>query len=259
MSKSPTAERPRWQIRGGEPTAISYSAPLESWDEAVARSAGYDAPQVLARVRAAALKVRNGEAVYECDGLAHDVLRLRWALNAALLRAFVSRARDRAVPFHVLDFGGSLASVYFQNRPMLACIPALLWSVVELPAVVACGNAEFADSRLHFYTSMAEAAARAPVDVALFSGSLEYIGAPYALIDEAASFAPSHIVLDTLHLSESGRDEFRLQTVTEPYYPATLAVRFFAPEKLKAHLSRLGYNLIATLPTEGFVWERQEA
>jgi len=250
---------PRWQTLGGEPDAVHYSAPLPSWDDAVARAAGYDAPQVLDMVRAAALKVRRGEAAYECDGLAHPVLRLRWPLVACLLRAFAQRGAEPAVPFHVVDFGGSLASAYFQNRSMLDAIRPLLWSVVELPAVVACGNAEFADARLAFFTAMADAAARAPIDVALFSGSLEYLAAPYAILGEAAALAPGHILLDTLHVSDSGRDEFRLQTLTAPYYPATLAVRFFAPETLKAHMDRLAYDLIATLPTQGFLWERREA
>lgn len=240
------------------PRAVTYSRPYATWGEAKAHAVGYDAPEILAAIRDAALAVKRGEAAYERGAVAYVLPQYRWPLLSCLLHAQTRKAeRDT---FHVLDFGGSLGSVYFQHDSFLDGIPKLLWSVVDRPHVVACGNAEFADGRLAFFDTIGEAVTRAPLDLAIFSGSLEYVDLPYEVLAEVANAGCTHLILDMLHLTDSATDEFRVQKARPPgppRYPARLAIRFLSAAGLRHYLEGLGYRIVTTMPAGGFYCERR--
>ncbi len=54
----------------------------------------------------------------------------------------------------MLDFDGSLASTYFQNRAFLSCLPYVCWNIVEKPQHVTVGKECFEDKELRFYPSI---------------------------------------------------------------------------------------------------------
>jgi putative methyltransferase (TIGR04325 family) len=235
---------------------ITYSDPYPSWAAAKRDAIGYDDPAILKKIKAAALTVKEGRAAFEEDSLAHTRPGFRWPLLACLLHAAPHGNTSRGRTFHVLDFGGSLGSVYFQHRVFFRTMPTLLWSVVEQPHFVGCGNAEFADERLNYFNTIEEAAARAPIDVALFSGSLGYLDAPYDVLTQIGALNCAYLILDRLQVSALSDDQFKVQRAVLPFYSARLAVRFFSPPKLLAHLSSIGYAPIAALPN-GFFFERK--
>ena len=235
---------------------ITYSDPYPSWAAAKQDAIGYDDPAILNKIKEAALTVKEGRAAFEKDSVAHARPDFRWPLLACLLHAARHGNTPGGRTFHVLDFGGSLGSVYFQHRVFFHTMPAMLWSVVEQPHFVRCGNAEFADERLHYFNTIEEAAARAPIDVALFSSSLDYVDAPYDILTQIGALNCGYLILDRLHVSALSDDQFKLQRIAPPIYAARLAVRFFSPQKLLAHLRSIGYAPIAALPN-GFFFERK--
>jgi len=238
---------------------ITYSRAYPSWIAAKRDAVGYGQPAILEAIRTSALAVKEGRAVYEKDSIAHAKPAFRWPLLACLLHAALHENASSGRPFHVLDFGGSLGSLYFQHLAFLDSMPALLWSVVELPDFVRTGNAEFADERLHYFNTIKEVAGRAPIDAAIFSGSLEYLDAPYAVLEQIAAAESRYLILDRLHLTTAAEDEIKLQHTKPPLYVAKLAVRFFATRKLLTYLGSIGYGLIAALPDNGFFFERKPA
>lgn len=76
------------------------------WFDAVAAADGYDSPAILEKQRAAARKVRDGEAVFERDSVLFDRIQYSFPMLAALLLA-AGLNRDKLT---ILDFGGALGS-----------------------------------------------------------------------------------------------------------------------------------------------------
>jgi putative methyltransferase (TIGR04325 family) len=237
---------------------LDYSAPYESWAAAKRDAVGYDDPAIFATVRRSALAVKEGRSAYERDSLLHDTIGFRWPPLACLLHVALQKNASGGRPLHILDFGGSLGSVYFQHRVFFNGLPSLVWSIVEQPHFVFCGNAEFADERLRYFNTIADAAARAPIDCALFSSSLEYTEMPYELLAQIAALDCRYLILDRLHVHNGPDDVIRVQRVKPPLYGAKLALRFFAKEKLTAHLRSIGYQVIAALPSGLFCERKSE-
>ena len=102
-----------------------YSGVYSSWQEAEKNAGGYDAAEILEKVFSATQKVLAGEAVFERD----SVLFYQEEYNIPLLKALFQIARQKG-RLHVLDFGGALGSVFFQNGPLLkAAIKDIEWTV----------------------------------------------------------------------------------------------------------------------------------
>jgi putative methyltransferase (TIGR04325 family) len=88
---------------------------FKSWQEAKEASTGYDAENILHQVKTSLLKVKNGDAVYERDSVLFDKIEYSWELLAALMWI----AAQNKGELHLIDFGGSLGSSYYQNKSFL--------------------------------------------------------------------------------------------------------------------------------------------
>jgi putative methyltransferase (TIGR04325 family) len=88
-----------------------FEGPVASWEEAVARSDGWDAPEIAAKTLASSLKVRDGVIAFQEDGVSYDSIQYSTTILAFLLLA-LSRNKER---LHILDFGGALGTHYFQK------------------------------------------------------------------------------------------------------------------------------------------------
>ena len=95
---------------------VTFRGDFASWHEAEQVAKGYGAPEILERVREAALKVKRGEAVFERDGVCFYEEEFRWPALACLLRI----AAENGGELSVIDFGGSLGSFYFQHKKHFA-------------------------------------------------------------------------------------------------------------------------------------------
>ena len=73
------------------------------------------AQDILDKVLAATLKVKQGQAVFERDSVLFDEIEYSWPLLAGLMWAAASNGGK----LNVLDFGGALGSSYYQNRKFL--------------------------------------------------------------------------------------------------------------------------------------------
>ncbi|HVT73095.1 MAG TPA: methyltransferase, TIGR04325 family [Lacunisphaera sp.] len=232
----PAARRPR-------PEPIRFTGNYASWEEARRASSGYDAPEILARTRAAILQVKNGTAVFERDGLLLPEPEPPLPLLAWLQRI----ALENHGRLHVLDFGGSLGSTYFQCREFLAPLDQLRWCVVEQPAHVACGRREFADDRLSFHLDLDEAIRSAPPDVLLLSGVLAYLPDPAAFLTDALARDIPHVILDRTFFHSGPRPRLTVQQVPAWIHPASYPAWFLTEKGLQEIFSSR-YECVAALP-----------
>jgi len=151
--------------------------------------------------------------------------------------------------FHLLDFGGSLGSTYFQHRRELSEIPGLQWSIVEQPHFVDCGRREFQDGVLHFFDTIGGAAQRAPVDLVMFSGSLQCVPDPYRTLENAADTGAPYLLLDRLPIIDSDRDLITILHVEDPaLFSARFPHRSFSKRRLFGRIAALGYRVLWDFP-----------
>lgn len=212
---------------------LCLTGTYSSWSAAQADSAGYDAGVILECTRAALLKVKRGEAVYERDSVLFNEVQYAWPLLAGLL--WVAAKRGGRV--EVLDFGGSLGSTWFQNRAFLSGLEAVGWNVVEQPATVEVGLREFADETLRFYPSVAACLADRHPDVIILSSVLQYLEHPYDLLDELARLTNVDLIIDRTPFWEGAADRLCVQQVPPTIYPASYPSWIFAEARFRSMLS----------------------
>ena len=228
-------------VRPSVPDQFQYhqfSAPYPSWAAASTAAEGYGAPQILAKVRDAALKVKRGEFAYEQDSILSSVPSYKWEMLACLMSAMASSSRR---PAHVIDFGGSLGSLYYRHRPFIG---ETMWSIVEQATFVDCGNREFADKRLKFYPSLTLALERGPADVILCAGVLQIIEQPFELLRAAAKARIPFLLIDRLPLYDIPADAIVVLTAKETVYKADLPYHQFAKDHFDRQLTGTGWEIM---------------
>ena len=247
------------------PQPYGWTGNYSSWEEAIRISSGYDSEAILEKVKEALLKVKQGKAAYERDSVLFEQIEYSWPLLATLLESAVEHKGE----LNVLDFGGSLGSIYFQNREFCKRLSKVTWGIVEQEQFVSCGNEYFANDQLRFYNSMEECVKVQHPSVFLFSSVLQYIGHPWEVLQQTFQFGPDYIVIDKMPFLKTGNDRITVQKVDpliyEASYPCWLLNRagflnFFEPH----------YTCVAgfdspwvikyqgnTIPYEGFIFRKK--
>jgi putative methyltransferase (TIGR04325 family) len=228
---------------------ITFEGPFSNWEEAAECSSGYDCEQILEKVLAATLKVKRSEAIFERDSVLFKKIQYAWPVTTGLMWA---AARDGG-RLSVLDFGGSLGSIYFQNHKFLEGLKAVRWSVVEQAHFVKAGREHIQDGRLVFYPTIAECVEEETPNVVLLSSVLQYLEKPYAILDELVQSGVDIILIDRTSFYNGEEDLIALQKVAEAIYPASYPLWVFSKKKFINRLSETFRLVTETLSPEGFV------
>jgi len=186
------------------------------WAEAQKECGGYDAVNILEACKNSLLKVKNGEAVYERDSVLFDKIEYSWAALAGFLRC----ALENDGKLHVLDFGGSLGSSYYQNRGFLSVLKEFSWSIVEQKHFVDCGKENFEDGVLNFYETIDLCLMDRQPNVLFLSSVLQYLERPYEWIKRFTSLNVDYIILDLTGLIDA-KDRITVQKVPPEIYQAS--------------------------------------
>jgi len=199
-----------------------------NWQHALAQTTGYNADSVLQRVKAAALKVKNGEASYERDGIARNDIEVFYPLLAALLLV-ASRNQNR---LSLVDYGGSLGTSYRQNFPFLNHLNSLQWHLIEQKMFVDEGRKTFEDKHLHFYYSLSEVLQKDTPQLLLFSSSLQYMEKPYELLTQVKQSKIEYLLIDRTAFIDEAEDRLTVQKVPPAFYDASYPCWFFSEQKM---------------------------
>ncbi len=221
-----------------------------NWQTAAALCGGYNENNILEKVKAATLKVKNGEAVYERDAMLFDHVEYSWPLLTHLL--WIANKNDNRLS--VIDFGGSLGSTYFQNRYYMSHLKEIRWSVVEQAAFVATGNADIAGEQLRFFdTADAAIAARGTHDVLLLSCVLPYIEKPYELLAALAATQVPYIIIESTYFNTQPTNRLTIQKVPPVYYDAAYPAWFLDYNQVVQTLSNK-YEMITEYANEQILY-----
>ncbi len=187
-----------------------------SWQAAQVACTGYDADEIIEKVRNSALKVKNGEAAFERD----SVLFYDPENDENLLKC-MKHVYHTEGGLHVLDFGGSLGSTYFQHRKIFNKYPNLTWCVVEQKHFVEIGKKEFADKRLFFEYTLKEAFNIVKPNFLLLNSVLQYIEKPYELFEEIRNLGIPYILIQRTPMINDSRDIITQQIAPPSVYKAS--------------------------------------
>lgn len=233
-----------------------------SWEDASKKSTGYNSRVILEKVSVSTAKVRDGHAAYERDSFIFDEINYSFPVLSALLWVAVQNNGR----LNVLDFGGSLGSSYLQNKKFLDSLYEVNWCIVEQPSFVEEGNKKFSSERLHFFQKNEDCFDTYKIDVILLSSVLQYLEAPFKLLDSLKLARTKYIIIDRTPFIE-GNDRITIQKVNPSIYNATYPCWFFNKEKFISYFTReyekvLEFDALdeANIPSEfkGFLFRIKE-
>ncbi len=234
----------RWRGQG-----IRFEGDFATWEEAAVRCTGYDAKEILAKVLAATLKVKRGEAAFERDSVPFDEVEYAWPTLAGLMWA----AACNGGRLNVLDFGGALGSSYFQTRTFWQALPEVRWSIVEQSNFVEAGQAQIQDERLRFYYTNAECLRENQPNVILLSSVLQYLASPIAVLAELATTDADCLIIDRTPFSTASKGKVVIQRVPPSIYNASYPMWVLSKQEIMDILG-VRWRLVASnLNPEGFV------
>lgn len=227
-------------IRGG---GIQFNGVYPDWVSAQRQSEGYDADQILEKVRVASHKVLRGEVVWERDSVVFDAPQYPFPVISMLLRA----AFENDGTLNVLDFGGALGSSYYQSRDFLNKVKSVKWCVVEQPNFVECGKREFQFENLLFNDNLENMIKDVRPNLILASGVLQYMSSPREILDIFSHSKADYIVIDRTPIAINGNQVISVQSVPSEINKSSYPLWLFNENILKEPLLT-NYNEMASFP-----------
>ena len=205
-----------------------------SWQEALAKTTGYNADSVLQGVRVAATEVKSGRGAYERDAIVYDHVEIAYPLLATLL--WIASLNDNNLS--LIDYGGSLGTSYRQNYPFLKHLKSLNWGLIEQEMFAKEGKANFEDEHLKFYYNLDECLkSQLNPQLLMFSSSLQYMEKPFELLQRVKDSNIEFFMIDRTAFIEGLEDRLTIQSVPPAFYDASYPCWFFSENKMKDFLS----------------------
>ncbi|HQQ94602.1 MAG TPA: methyltransferase, TIGR04325 family [Bacteroidia bacterium] len=216
-----------------------WTGDYSSWAEVQAECEGYDSDAIFQKVKNAALSVKAGEALFERD----SVLFYQIDHHPDFLAILNQIAEGSGGHLNVLDFGGSLGSLYFQYKAVFSKFKSVRWNVVEQKHFVDFGQAQLQNEELHFYHSISDCMLAEQVNIVLLSSVLSYLEKPEAILNELFRYGIPYILIDKTLFTEEGRDILCKQLVPESIYKASYPCRIMSSTKFITFMSQ-HYRLV---------------
>ena len=223
-----------------------FKGEYKDWLSAQNISSGYNSEIILNKTKEALLKVKNGEAAYERDSVLFDKPEYNWSLLTILLHIASINNNNLSL----IDFGGSLGSSYYQNKIFLNSLKSLAWNVVEQGTVAECGQQNFANQHLKFYSQPDECSQENQPNLVLFSASLQYLPEPYEVLRQFFNRGIRYIFIDRLLVNDI-RDLISVQIVNPKIYKASYPVWIFKENNILDFLNKNNYKLITSFEALG--------
>src|SRR6476660_5421119 len=198
-----------------------------SWRDAQDNCNGYNSELIFTKVTEAALKVRDGEAKFERDG----VLFFREEYNWQLLSCLFFVAAQNGGSLHLVDFGGSLGSSYFQHQSLVDSLPDAKWAVVEQPQFVKFGRQHLQSDTLFFCKDMAESRQQMKPNLLVLSSVLQYLEDPFAMIRVFLEQDIPYIFIDRTAFTQTDNHQLTIQKVHPAIYAASYPAWFFNEQR----------------------------
>jgi putative methyltransferase (TIGR04325 family) len=218
----------------------------KTWAKAVSLTTGYDKENILEKVKAihSAMKKSCLDNTQERKGKERTTLSQHtyaWEICTVLLWI----ASQNKACLNVLDFGGSLGTLYYQHKLFFDTL-AVQWNVVEQPHYVQLGKAEFEDGNLKFFLSVEDCMQeiKAPIHCVVFGSVLQYLEKPYEILGNILNHKIRYILITRTGFTLNKPDRITIQKVPKSYYDASYPCWIFEEQKFIDFFAQHGYKPI---------------
>lgn len=226
-------------LRGLKPKRYGWIGHYASWQEAVSQSEGYDKRLIVDKVKSSLIKVVNDEAVFERD----SVLFYKEDFNHQLLSAILYAYSKHNSPFHLIDFGGSLGSSFFQNQKFLKHIKGLTWNIIEQNHFVEIGKKEFESEALKFYYEIEDCLKDKKAGCLLLSSVLQYLEYPFEFLSSVFKFNFETIIIDRMPFNIKEENRIAVQKVHPEICDASYPCHLLDKKQFVSFFESNGYEL----------------
>lgn len=229
-----------WVRRFAKP-AICWQGNYANWSSAQRASDGYDDTVILERVANATQQVMDGKASAERDGVTFGEPHYHFALLTLLYQQALGLSN-----VNVIDFGGGLGSVYWNNRPLLQAIQKLHWCVVEQPEFVRYAQAHIANEVLSFHldTESALAVLSNRPSMILLGSVLQYLPEPEQALEILLKLQAPIVFIDRTVFNRHPRQQLTVQQTSGTLGNASYPCWLLDYQLLCALAQKYGYELM---------------
>ena len=148
----------------------------------------------------------------------------------------------------LFEIGGHVGVAYYGFAQVLPYPPDLTWTICDVPAVVAAGEAlarKRGRSNIRFVTSPAQVEG---ADILLAAGALQYVDSPtLAETVKGFSIRPKHVLVNSTPVYD-GPSFITLQNIGPAYCP----YRAFNRQEFVGSMQQIGYSLVSS-------WQKERA
>lgn len=203
-------------------------------DESKKYGDAYQDNKILEKVAEATQTVRNGNGLYEQDGVVFNKQIINYQLISAFLYAY-----SHLDSLNVLDFGGALGSTYFRYRHLWDEYNAS-WTVIEQDNYVKYGEANVPE--VQFIADISDYKSKA--DILLLSSVLGYLSDPYKMFGKLLDENIPYVIIDETAFDPDDNGYVTLQHVPETIYKAVYPCTLFSFDYFKKFIEDHGYEII---------------
>ena len=209
---------------------------FKSWTEARRLTTGYDAPNIIEKSKKFQLDFIEKQNTQDPHA------QYPWELLSALMWV-AARNKGR---LNVIDFGGALGGMYYQNKFFFDQIESVKWNVIEQSHFIELGKKEFETDVLKFYFTVDECLAQntSLPNCILFGSVLQYLEKPYEILEYLLSKKINCIFITRTGFIKNKPDRITIQKVPKNWYDASYPCWIFEERKFIDFFHQHGYELI---------------
>jgi len=218
---------------------------FENWEEVVKNSKGYSDPIIVKKTISAFEKIQKLNDAYERDSVIIKNTEYNWPLISTL---FYYKLKFTG-KIKILDFGGSLASAYFQNKKIIDFLD-LDWLIVEQRHFVEYARKKISDKKLKFYLNLQECFIDNKPNFIYIGSSLQYIQEPYQLLKLITNNDAKILFIDRIPVNTTQKDYICKQIVPKSIYNSNYPCWIFSENNFKVYLG-INWRLISQFDAIG--------
>ena len=220
---------------------VRWSGPYSSWSEASKLSKGYNDQEIFKKTIHAVQEVMGGRARYERDSVLFN--DHTWSFEILTALSYAESLQSDTVD--IIDFGGSLGSLYFKNLAWVRQNSKRQWKIVEQPHYVKWAHENIKADQLSFYETIDEAYDFNKKQILVLSAVIHYLEKPFEFISDILKKYPFYgVYIDrTPYLQDEQGSFVSVQKVPASIYEASYPCWFFRKQDVLDILSR-DYKLV---------------
>lgn len=222
---------------------IQWIGEYSSWEEASSCTRGYDPDIYLDKLIHTTQIVKNDNTKSERDSVLFDKIIYPYPLLSNL---FAITSFFQAKSLYILDFGGSLGSLYFQNRKFLQFLPSYTWNILEQDKIIAIGKKFFQTDELFFHADSKDAKKNckpSDIKILILSSVLQYLEDPYITLSMLIkNFEFDGIIVDRTPFSKDKSHHIVIQKVPKSIYKTQYPCHLFSKSNFLKFLYEKNYK-----------------